>query len=86
MSRRQVWTPKARAIRDLIREMNANGTTVFLTTHQIEEANQLCDRVAIINHGQIAAIDTPERLKQAFQQVQSVEVPWNRTERPTARR
>ncbi|MBE2198143.1 MAG: ATP-binding cassette domain-containing protein [Anaerolinea sp.] len=64
----------ARAIRDLIREMNANGTTVFLTTHQIEEANQLCDRVAIINHGQIAAIDTPERLKQAFQQVQSVEV------------
>lgn len=64
----------ARAIRDLIREMNAGGTTVFLTTHQIEEANQLCDRVAIINHGQIAAIDTPERLKQAFQQVQSVEV------------
>lgn len=64
----------ARAIRDLIREMNANGTAVFLTTHQIEEANQLCDRVAIINHGQIAAIDTPERLKQAFQQVQSVEV------------
>ena len=64
----------ARAIRDLIREMNAKGTTVFLTTHQIEEANQLCDRVAIINHGQIAAIDTPERLKQAFQQVQSVEV------------
>ncbi|MFQ5436511.1 MAG: ABC transporter ATP-binding protein [Anaerolineae bacterium] len=64
----------ARAIRDLVREMNANGTAVFLTTHQIEEANQLCDRVAIINHGQIAAIDTPERLKQAFQQVQSVEV------------
>jgi ABC-2 type transport system ATP-binding protein len=64
----------ARAIRDLIRDMNARGTTVFLTTHQIEEANQLCDRVAIINHGQIAAIDTPERLKQAFQQVQSVEV------------
>jgi ABC-2 type transport system ATP-binding protein len=64
----------ARAIRDLIRQMNAEGTTIFLTTHQIEEANQLCDRVAIINHGQIAAIDTPERLKQAFQRVQSVEV------------
>lgn len=64
----------ARAIRNLIREMNADGTTIFLTTHQIEEANQLCDRVAIIDHGRIAAIDTPEGLKRAFQQVQSVEV------------
>jgi ABC-2 type transport system ATP-binding protein len=64
----------ARTIRDLIREMNAQGTTVFLTTHQIEEANQLCDRVAIINHGKIAAIDTPEKLKSAFQRVQSVEI------------
>ena len=50
-----------RAIKQ-IRQMNDDGTTIFLTTHQIEEANQLCDRVAIINHGQIAAIDTPERL------------------------
>lgn len=64
----------AHAIRDLIRQMNAEGTTIFLTTHQIEEANQLCDRVAIINHGQISAIDTPERLKAAFRRVQSVEV------------
>jgi ABC-2 type transport system ATP-binding protein len=64
----------ARAIRDLIRRLNAEGTTIFLTTHQIEEANQLCDRVAIIHHGQIAAIDTPERLKRAFRRVQSVEV------------
>jgi ABC-2 type transport system ATP-binding protein len=64
----------ARAIRDLIRQLNAEGTTVFLTTHQIEEANQLCDRVTIIHHGQIAAIDTPEQLKRAFQRVQSVEV------------
>jgi ABC-2 type transport system ATP-binding protein len=72
----------ARAIRGLIRQLNAagpalsgaQGTTIFLTTHQIEEANLLCDRVAIIDHGQIAAIDTPERLKAAFQRVQSVEV------------
>jgi ABC-2 type transport system ATP-binding protein len=63
-----------RAIRGLIRELNAEGTTIFLTTHQIEEANQLCDRVAIINHGQIAAIDTPEQLKATFRKVQSVEV------------
>jgi ABC-2 type transport system ATP-binding protein len=64
----------AHAIRNLIRRLNAEGTTIFLTTHQIEEANQLCDRVAIINHGQLAAVDTPERLKQSFQRVQSVEV------------
>ncbi|MDL1910487.1 ATP-binding cassette domain-containing protein [Chloroflexi bacterium CFX6] len=63
-----------RAIWELIRQMNAEGTTVFLTTHQIEEANQLCDRVAIISHGRIAAIDTPERLKANFRRVQSVEV------------
>ena len=67
-------TQSARAIRDLIRQLNAEGTTIFLTTHQIEEANQLCDRVAIINHGRIAAIDTPERLKAAFRRVQSVEM------------
>jgi len=63
-----------RSIRDLIRQLKAEGTTVFMTTHQIEEANQLCDRVAIINQGRIAAIDTPERLKAAFRRVQSVEV------------
>ncbi len=63
-----------RAIRALIRQLNSEGTTIFLTTHQIEEANLLCDRVAIINHGRLAAIDTPEKLKQAFRKVQSVEV------------
>jgi ABC-2 type transport system ATP-binding protein len=64
----------ARAILDLVRQLNAAGTTVFLTTHQIEEANQLCDRVAIINYGKIAAIDTPERLKATFRRMQSVGV------------
>ncbi|MFC1879199.1 ATP-binding cassette domain-containing protein [Chloroflexota bacterium] len=67
----------ARTIQGLIRQLNAGGTTIFLTTHQIEEANQLCDRVAIIDHGQIAVIDTPEHLKQTFQQVQSVEVAFS---------
>ena len=67
----------ARAIRDLIRQLNAEGTTVFITTHQIEEANLLCDRVAIINHGKIAAIDTPEQLKHTFQRVQSVVVAFD---------
>lgn len=63
-----------RSIWELIRRMNAEGTTIFLSTHQIEEANQLCERVAIISHGKVAAIDTPERLKANFRRVQSVEV------------
>jgi len=63
-----------RFIWELIRRMNAEGTTIFISTHQIEEANQLCERVAIISHGKIAAIDTPERLKANFRRVQSVEV------------
>jgi len=67
----------ARSIQDLIRKMNREGTTIFLTTHQIEEANQLCDRVAIIDHGKIAAIDTPEKLKTTFQRVQSIEVAFS---------
>jgi len=66
-----------RLIRAIIRDMNDAGTTVFLTTHNIEEANALCDRVAIINHGGLAAIDTPERLKQAFKETQSVEVAFD---------
>jgi len=61
-------------IRDVIRDLNDRGVTVFLTTHNIEEANALCHRVAIINRGTIAAIDTPERLKQAIESVQSVEL------------
>jgi ABC-2 type transport system ATP-binding protein len=52
-----------RIIKEKIREFNKSGTTVFLTTHNIEEANQLCNRVAIINHGRIAAIDSPEKLR-----------------------
>jgi ABC-2 type transport system ATP-binding protein len=66
-----------RLIRAIIREMNDVDTTVFLTTHNIEEANALCDRVAIINRGRLAAIDTPERLKQAFKETQSVEVAFD---------
>ena len=61
-------------IRDLVRKLNQQGLTIFITTHNIEEASQMCDRVAIINHGKIAAIDTPERLKRTVESLQSVEV------------
>jgi ABC-2 type transport system ATP-binding protein len=66
-------------IKDVVRELNQKGVTVFLTTHDIEEANVTCDRVAIIHKGKIAAIDTPETLKKTIQSVQSVEVAFDKT-------
>jgi len=55
--------PQARhAIWDLVRGIRERGKTVFLTTHLMEEAERLCDRVAIMEHGRIIDIDTPESL------------------------
>jgi ABC-2 type transport system ATP-binding protein len=55
----------ARDIRSIILELVNEVMTVFLTTHYMEEADQLSNRVAIINGGQIAALDTPANLKAA---------------------
>ncbi len=55
--------PQARhAIWDLVRDVRARGKTVLLTTHFMEEAERLCDRVAILDHGRIVALDTPAAL------------------------
>jgi ABC-2 type transport system ATP-binding protein len=55
--------PQARrAIWDLVRNIRKRGKTVFLTTHLMEEAERLCDRVAIIEHGRIIDIDSPSKL------------------------
>ena len=55
--------PQARhAIWDMVRDIRERGKTVFLTTHLMEEAERLCDRVAIMEHGRIIDIDTPEGL------------------------
>ena len=55
--------PQARhAIWDLVREVRALGKTILLTTHFMEEAERLCDRVAILDHGRIVALDTPAAL------------------------
>lgn len=63
-----------RLIKKRVRELNGEGKTIFLTTHNIPVASELCDRVAVINHGEIAAIDTPEKLKSTIKGTQSVEV------------
>jgi ABC-2 type transport system ATP-binding protein len=54
----------AHFIRDLIIELNRQGKTVILTTHIMEEADQLSNRVGIIDHGRIVAVDKPQNLKQ----------------------
>jgi ABC-type multidrug transport system ATPase subunit len=53
----------SRAIRSIIRDESRRGAAVFLTTHDMNEADQLSDRVAFINEGTIAALDTPDNLK-----------------------
>ena len=53
-ARRSMW--------DLVRDIRSRGKTVFLTTHYMEEAEHLCDRVAVIDHGKFIALDTPENL------------------------
>jgi ABC-2 type transport system ATP-binding protein len=70
----------ARVIRALVKELNKNGTTVFLTTHYIEEADQFCQRIAIINQGKIVAIDNPEKLKANLQQQPIIEVCFGLTQ------
>jgi ABC-2 type transport system ATP-binding protein len=56
--------PQSRlALWEILRELNAGGQTILLTTHYMEEADHLCDRVAIMDHGRILALDTPAGLK-----------------------
>ena len=58
--------PQSRlALWELLRELNGQGQTVLLTTHYMEEAETLCGRVAIMDHGKIIALDTPARLRQS---------------------
>ena len=58
----------AREIRHLVVELSTQGVTVFLTTHYMEEADELCSRVAFLSEGQIVALDTPDNLKVAHGQ------------------
>jgi ABC-2 type transport system ATP-binding protein len=56
--------PQARlALWDILRDLHAQGHTIIMSTHYMEEADQLCQRVAIIDHGRLLALDTPAQLK-----------------------
>jgi ABC-2 type transport system ATP-binding protein len=71
----------ARLIRDTLRKLRKEGKTIFLTTHNMDEASELCDRIAIINHGKLVAIDTPERLRIGAGRFHVVEISF---EKPVA--
>ena len=59
--------PQSRiALWEILTELHADGQTIMLTTHYMEEADQLCNRVAIVDHGRILALDTPEGLKRSI--------------------
>lgn len=72
----------ATIIREKLRQINKEGVTIFLTTHNMEEANLLCDRIAIINKGKIAAVDTPEKLKLMTERLQKVVVAFSQPINP----
>ncbi len=58
--------PQSRlALWEILGELNREGQTILLTTHYMEEADELCDRVAIMDHGKILALDTPAALKRS---------------------
>lgn len=67
----------ARRIRELLSELNERGVTIFLTTHYIEEADQLCQRIAIINRGRIVTVETPEALKGQVHRKKVIEVSFS---------
>ena len=76
-----------REIYDIIEELKREKKTVLLTTHYIEEAERLCDRVAIVDHGRVIALGTPRELKHSSAGTTRIEVRLARplTERPAFR-
>ncbi|HII40095.1 MAG TPA: ABC transporter ATP-binding protein [Thermoplasmata archaeon] len=62
-----------RSVLDYLKERVKGGLTIFFTTHVLEEAEYLCDRIAVINQGRIVEIDTPENLKRRFGSAKEVE-------------
>ena len=67
-----------REIYDIIEELKREKKTIVLTTHYIEEAEKLCDRVAIVDHGKLAALDTPTRLKDSISGIDTVEAEFEK--------
>ena len=74
----------ARDLRERVMQLRDDGRTVLLTTHYMEEADQLCDRIAIVDHGRIVALDTPQGLKRGLRATEVVRLEINVSERSEA--
>ena len=70
----------SRDLRERILKLRDDGRTVLLTTHYMEEADQLCDRIAVVDHGRIVALDTPRGLKRALRATEVVRLEVDVTE------
>jgi len=71
-----------RFMRALLRNLKQQGKTIFLTTHNMDEAAEMCERVAIINHGKIVALDSPDKLSITAGRVYLVDVSFDKTVSP----
>ncbi|MFH1485591.1 MAG: ABC transporter ATP-binding protein [Chloroflexota bacterium] len=67
----------ARTLRAMLQRLSKEGMTIFLTTHYLEEADLLCDRIAILVKGKVMAIETPAKLKAMVEEESAIEVLWN---------
>jgi ABC-2 type transport system ATP-binding protein len=74
-ARRRLW--------DILRALHQRGLTLILTTHYMEEADRLCQRLAIVDHGRILTLDTPAALKKTLPGAQVLDL-WVRAPRPLA--
>lgn len=68
----------ARELRSIIQDISSTGTTVLLTTHYMQEAEELCDRIAMINGGELVALDTVDGLKSMIDQPTKLRIPSER--------
>ncbi len=72
----------SRLVREIVLDLNKEGRTILLTTHQIDEADRLVQRVGIIDHGQVIALNTPEQLKNGVQGMRALEIKLLHEENP----
>jgi len=64
----------AKILRDIIRKLKSEGKTIMLTTHYLYEADELCDRIAIINNGHLVALGTPQELRNIISGMNTIEI------------